>query len=31
MMTSAFCATSFALAQALPPAAVSSWGTPLRE
>ena len=30
MMMSAFCATSFALAHALPPAAVSSCGTPLR-
>jgi len=30
MITSAFWATSFALAHALPPAAVSSCGTPLR-
>src|SRR5688572_25537790 len=31
MMISAFCATSFALPRAAPPAAVSSCGTPLRE
>src|SRR5258706_5585912 len=31
MMMSAFCAASLALAHPVPPAAVNSWGTPLRE